>query len=184
MRDFRVVNIVIRVQTLGAIDVASIVPRLGFGVYNPLVYAPATLKFVNPKLTVNIFSTGVVMIMGSRSVFGAYYVLNYLKNIFGWKIGTIRIANMMIIYDMGHTVDVPLFKETYRANCVYDPSLFPSCIYKRHHDRQTASVFSTGRLNIYGCRTIEEIEDTLEDVIKKIEEISSGLPSLCSALAD
>lgn len=172
MYDYELKNVVIKIKTTGFIDVKNIVPILGFGVYNPDVFSAATVKFMNPKITVNIFSTGVLMVMGARTAHGALYVIHYLKQRLKFNISFIKITNMFCTYSTGREIDVYKFLENYKSHCYYDPGLFPSCVYKPSHSSNTVSVFSTGSLTIYGCKTVDEINNTIEDVLTRLE--SSG----------
>lgn len=163
MYDYKVNNIVMKATTIGNIDVRNVVETVGFGSYNPLVFSAVTLKFLNPKVTINVFSTGILMALGSKTIYGALYVIHYLKMKLKLKIASIDISNMLVTYNTGSPIDIDEIVSNNKNTCLYDSSLFPSCVYK-----SKASIFSTGKMTIYGSKTLEGIEETIEDVLVNV----------------
>jgi len=167
---YRRTNHVIIAQTRQRRDLLEMLAELGFGRYKPSTYAALTQKFVNPKCTNILFSTGNITNMGSRTYYGALYALFYLKRTLGLKYVNIRLTNIVVNFHAGRRIDPMAFFERNRAHCTCDPGIFPCCTYNPPGTRLKANIFASGNVVLTGLRRTEDIEAAIRDVMALMQD--------------
>lgn len=172
--EYNINNIVVRVQCQGNICIKDALKKLSHGVYNPRTFSALITKFRDPYGTVNIFSSGVLSIMGCRSVDGAMKIISCVQRVLGLNILSIDITNMLVTVDVGKTLDIQNIFERNRSLCVYDSKLFPSCNMRKNNSSIASSIFTSGKLTVYGFSSISEIEDGIDFILERVLDQSSS----------
>lgn len=164
--EYLVRNIVIKATSSSHIDINEAIKKLGHGVYSD--FSAIVTRFTDPKVSVNIFSTGKMMVLGSKTINGALYVLLKLKEALNINFVNIELCNIVVTMKLGYKLNLAELYNENRSTCQYDPVLFPSMIYHMPNCSMTASIFSEGNIQVYGCKSLEEIESIMKSIINDI----------------
>lgn len=165
-------NHVILCSTAGRTYLPDIYKTLNIGRFRPRSYSALTQRYINPKATMILFSTGNITSMGSSTFFGAMRVLFKLKTDLDLKIVNIKLTNIVVNFNFSHlgVVDIQALYEKNRGLCTYDPSIFPCLTYAIENKNIKANIFSSGAAVITGCKDKESIRETIKIVLSKIKE--------------
>lgn len=161
-------NIVIKATTSGHIYINDALKTLGHGSYDPGRFSAIITRYQNPKVTINIFSTGLMIIMGSKTIHNALYVLHHLKKTLGVEFVDVEVTNILVTIDIGTPLDVQKIYDDNRETCMFDQNLFPSCVYKVRNSSKTISIFESGKMTVYGCKNVKEIEETIKILMDEV----------------
>lgn len=158
-------NYVITVKTSGANDVKSMYFRHRVGVVKPN-YGQLTIKTVNPKATIIIFSTGNITIMGSHTLWGVKYALHKLQGLFPELVYTdIHVGNVVTTFNMTSKIDLLQFFKAHEQNSICNLDIFPSCSYHVQGTSVKANLFSSGNIILVGCTDDDMIVKMMETEI-------------------
>lgn len=170
-------NHVILAQTNGRRDLVEIHDQLGMGKYRPKTYSALTQKFSNPKATSIIFSTGNITSMGCSSYYGAMYVLLKLKRELGLEFINVKLSNIVVGFSIKHmgSLDLKTFYEKNQRFCTFDVEVFPCLTFNIPNTKIKANLFATGNVVLAGCRSHEQIKDSIGKVVEKVTECISSV---------
>lgn len=165
-------NHVILAQTNGRRCLIDVHDKLGLGKYRPKTYSALTQKFSNPKATAILFSTGNITSMGCASFYGAMYVLLKLKRDLGLQFVNIKLSNIVVGFSVKHMGPLSLdrFYELNQEYCTFDIEVFPCLTFNIPNTKIKANLFATGNVVLAGCRSHEQIKESIAKIIGKIEE--------------
>jgi TATA-box binding protein (TBP) (component of TFIID and TFIIIB) len=171
-RYYKQTNHVILAQTHGRRSLIGVFNKLGYGKYRPKTYSALTQRFINPKATAIVFSTGNITNMGCNSYFGALRVLLSLKRRLGLEFMNVKLTNIVVSFSTKEygTVDLLKFFEQNRGYCTYDPGIFPCVTFGIPGSKIKANIFKSGNVVIAGCKTRAAIESTISSVVEKIRQ--------------
>lgn len=172
--NYKVQNIVIKATLSKGVVIKDVIDKLDFGQYDPSKFSAITCRFNNPKVTINIFSSGVMILTGVKYVHSAHYVLFKLREILDVSYINVEVINMLATLNLGRTLDIGTIFERNRNSCIYDRKLFPSLVFTQNNSSCGSSVFNAGKITVYGCKTFVEIDDTIDKVLEVIENDGSG----------
>ena len=83
----------------------------------------------------------------------------------------IKIVNIVVSSDLKH--DVPLEKMAATlSNTEYNPEQFPGLVLRIKEPKTSALVFSSGKIVCTGARTMEEVKEAVQKIIKSLEKIN------------
>lgn len=171
---YKRINHVISIKTFGKKSLADIFNTLQTGVYDPKKFSAVTMKLEQPHVTVIIFSTGNVTVMGCTSYFGVLYALHYLKKKLNLEFINIKLTNIVANINLTEIYDKPIdvykfFNHT-RDCSTFNKEVFPCCSYKMPHKNTKANIFETGSVNIVGSKNKEDMEENIRFVINVIDD--------------
>lgn len=82
----------------------------------------------------------------------------------------IRVVNIVVSSDLKH--DVPLEKMAATlSNTEYNPEQFPGLVQRIKEPRTSALIFSSGKIVCTGARNMQEVEESIQKIIKSLEKI-------------
>jgi len=83
----------------------------------------------------------------------------------------IEIVNIVVSSDLKH--DVPLEKMAATlSNTEYNPEQFPGLVLRIKEPKTSALIFSSGKIVCTGARTMEQVEEAIQKIIKSLEKIN------------
>jgi transcription initiation factor TFIID TATA-box-binding protein len=138
--------------------------------YKPKRFSALIMRVREPNTTALIFSTGKVVLAGSKSVSSAHLAARKFVKIFK-KLGYLesyvsefKIQNVVGSYS--HTRGISLDKmNIFLPNLtVYEPELFPGLIYRFPSTKITMLIFYSGKVVITGTNKIDEIFDYFDKI--------------------
>ena len=140
--------------------------------YNPRRFAAAVMRIREPKTTALIFSTGKLVITGSKSHESSYRACRRYARIiqkFGYQpsIKNFKIQNIVASFDFEKIIRLDLFAITHPFSCNYEPELFPGLHYRYilpGAQKMVLLVFSSGKVVITGAQEIDQVECAYENM--------------------
>lgn len=162
MKKPRIVSMVTKADLNSNVDIELLANILPSSLYEPEQFPGLFIKYKSPPLTFIIFFSGKIMGYGGQD-------LNYVEKMFK-KIITIckkndmifpnitypEIVMMVATVDVERRINLEMIVET-ELNIMYEPEMFPGLIW-RFEKSLVAILFSSGKINITGAKTYDEIE--------------------------
>jgi len=143
--------------------------------YNPEQFPGLVLRIKEPKSAVLVFSSGNLVCTGTKSI-------AQVKKVIEQVIKTVRKINVKVTEKPKITVQNIVASGTinmslnlnYLAlaleNTEYEPEQFPGLVYKLIEPNATFLLFSNGKLVCTGTKNNQQLNDSMEELIKVIKE--------------
>lgn len=161
--EYEKINHVIIVKTHGRRCIKSAFEKLRYGEHTPNSFSALTLKHKNPSATIIMFSTGNITIMGPKTLWGAMYVLEVLKQKFDLKVIHINVTNVVVKFTASKSsMNIKDLYNWNKRDCDCDVDLFPSCTYMVPNTKIKANFFNSGKVVLAGCNTEEKVHDVIK----------------------
>ena len=83
----------------------------------------------------------------------------------------IEVVNIVVSTSLMH--DIPLEKMAATlSNTEYNPEQFPGLVIRIKDPKTSALIFSSGKVVCTGARTMKDVEESLQKIIKSLEKIN------------
>src|SRR3990170_6616043 len=83
----------------------------------------------------------------------------------------IKIVNIVVSTSLEH--DIPLEKMAATlSNTEYNPEQFPGLVIRIKEPKTSALIFSSGKIVCTGARTMENVQKSIQEIIKSLEKIN------------
>jgi len=83
----------------------------------------------------------------------------------------IKVVNIVVSAALGH--DIPLEKMAATLpNTEYNPEQFPGLVIRIKEPKTSALIFSSGKIVCTGARTIEDVHESIRQIIKSLAKIN------------
>jgi transcription initiation factor TFIID TATA-box-binding protein len=146
-----------------------------FSSFNRRKFAAVTLRLVNPNCTILLFTSGKLVITGSKSsseaLLSAYYVRNLLRRACvgqQFAVTAFNIQNVVSRCELqvkeDEILDIEALYERFHVYCTYQSHIFPGLIFRYPGLRVVALVFFSGNVVLTGARSLVDIEEGWEVV--------------------
>ena len=143
--------------------------------YNPDTFPGLVLRIKEPKSAVLVFSSGNLVCTGTKSVAQVreviQEVIKQLKKI-NVKITTkpkITVQNIVASGAINLKLNLN-FLALEMENTEYEPEQFPGLVYKLIEPNATFLLFSNGKLVCTGTKNKAQLDDSMEQLLKKVKE--------------
>lgn len=135
--------------------------------YNPKRFDAAVMKIRSPRTTALIFSSGKIVCSGARSEHDSRHAAKKfaktLKNMgYPVKFTNFKIVNMVAAADVGFDISLPALSVKHSEYCEFEPEIFAGLIYRIYCPKVTLMIFSTGKINIVGATSREDIHEAYQ----------------------
>jgi transcription initiation factor TFIID TATA-box-binding protein len=146
--------------------------------YNPEQFPGLVLRIKQPKSAVLVFSSGNLVCTGTKSI-------SQVKEVIEQVIKTLKKINVKIIDKPKITVQNivasgnidMMLNLNYLAleleNTEYEPEQFPGLVYKLIEPNATFLLFSNGKLVCTGTKNNQQLDESMNQLIKKLKEANS-----------
>lgn len=144
--------------------------------YNPEQFPGLVLRVKTPKSAVLVFSSGNLVCTGTKSIAQVkeviQEVIKQVKKV-GVKVTiTPKITVQNIVASGNININLNLnFLALELENTEYEPEQFPGLVYKLVEPNATFLLFSNGKLVCTGTKNREQLEDSMNQLHKKIREV-------------
>ncbi|MFH1506798.1 MAG: TATA-box-binding protein [archaeon] len=82
----------------------------------------------------------------------------------------IRVVNIVVSSSLEH--DIPLEKMAATlSNTEYNPEQFPGLVIRIKEPKTSALIFSSGKIVCTGARTLEKVEESVQQIIESLKKI-------------
>lgn len=180
---YRKVNFVISVKAIGGFPLDETHRRLGYGLYTPKRYSALTLKHANPPVTMIMFSTGNITLMGYHSEWASRYVLSKIMRQLGLTIVDIKINNVVTSYNVRALRRMVGAKDVYNANkgvSACEMNVFPCCSMMVGRRNVKANIFNTGAIQVMGARDDDDIQVAIRFATERMVRLANGKATVAS----
>jgi transcription initiation factor TFIID TATA-box-binding protein len=179
-----IVNMTYYVNLNSKLDLAFIAKTLTDIEYNEKRFSAAIKRIRDPKSTVLIFNNGKLIITGCKSEeqcnIASQKIAKSIQKL-GYKVrltdGSVR--NLVGSIDYGSKIDLFALAKSIGSNASFEPELFPGLIFSSKKlnandgDKQNCkiTVFRSGKINITGIKTKEELNDAFSSIFYYLIEL-------------
>jgi transcription initiation factor TFIID TATA-box-binding protein len=146
--------------------------------YNPEQFPGLVLRIKEPKSAVLVFSSGNLVCTGTKSIAQVKLVIEQVIKILR-KINVkvtdkpkITVQNIVASGNINMMLNLN-YLALELENTEYEPEQFPGLVYKLIEPNATFLLFSNGKLVCTGTKNNQQLEDSMEQLIKKIKEANS-----------
>ena len=148
--------------------------------YNPEQFPGLVLRVKKPKSAVLVFSSGNLVCTGTKSTAQVREVIRevikQLKKIGVRVTITPKITVQNIVASGSINVNLNLnFLALELENTEYEPEQFPGLVYKLVEPNATFLLFSNGKLVCTGTKNRAQLEDSMNQLNKKIREVTKRM---------
>ena len=174
--DFKIQNIVATTSLGKDVPLTKLAKTLSNTEYNPEQFPGLVLRIKKPKSAVLVFSSGNLVCTGTKSIAQVKEVIRevikQLKKI-GVRVTIVpKITVQNIVASGSINVNLNLnFLALELENTEYEPEQFPGLVYKLVEPNATFLLFSNGKLVCTGTKNRAQLEDSMNQLNKKIREV-------------
>ena len=141
-----------------------------FSSFNRRKFAAVTLRLMRPNCTILLFTSGKLVITGSKSaseaLLSAYRVCRLLRTVCvgqqcavaGFEIQNV-VSHCELEVEDGQILDIEALYERYHIYSTYQPHIFPGLIFRYPNLRVVALMFFSGKVVLTGARSLNDIEE-------------------------
>lgn len=148
--------------------------------YNPEQFPGLVLRVKKPKSAVLVFSSGNLVCTGTKSIAQVKEVIKeVIKQL--RKIGVrvtivpkITVQNIVASGSINVNLNLNLLALELE-NTEYEPEQFPGLVYKLAEPNATFLLFSNGKLVCTGTKNRAQLEDSMDQLNKKIKEVQKRI---------
>ncbi len=143
--------------------------------YNPEQFPGLVLRVKEPKSAVLVFSSGNLVCTGTKSIAQVKQVIEQviktLKkiNVYITDKPKITVQNIVASGNINMMLNLN-FLSLELENTEYEPEQFPGLVYKLRDPPATFLLFSNGKLVCTGTKNNQQLEDSMNQLIKVLKE--------------
>ncbi len=147
--------------------------------YNPETFPGLVLRIKEPKSAVLVFSSGNLVCTGTKSLPQVRLVINeVIKQLKKVNVNVtikpkIKVQNIVA----SGTINLQLnlnYLALEMENTEYEPEQFPGLVYKLENPNATFLLFSNGKLVCTGTKNKQELESSMERLLKNVKQALKG----------
>ncbi len=169
--ELNVENVVASVSLGQPIDLYALVNKNPYLRYEPEKFPAIQLRFVNPRVTILIFSSGKAVIAGARSEEdvrrSSRNLASFLKKngVVLKREPKVTINNVVASFSLGERIDLERLGMALKG-AVYEPEEFPGLIYRNYG--VVFIMFSSGKAICTGSKNEVQAVQAVKEVIREI----------------
>jgi transcription initiation factor TFIID TATA-box-binding protein len=176
----KIQNIVATTSLEKEVPLTKLAKTLSNTEYNPEQFPGLVLRVKKPKSAVLVFSSGNLVCTGTKSISQVkeviQEVIRQLKKINVKVTITPKITVQNIVASGSINLNLNLnFLAVELENTEYEPEQFPGLVYKLIEPNATFLLFSNGKLVCTGTKNREQLENSMDQLNKKIREASKNI---------
>ncbi len=174
----KIENIVASASLGIRVPLEKMVEHLEGSEYEPEQFPGLIYRIQNPKVAMLIFSSGKIVCTGARNITDARKAVEKVAmmirslNLDVPKKYKLQIENIVASAQILSRLD--LDRIAFEAeNSEYEPSQFPGLVYRMKDPKVVFLLFGSGKIICTGTRKIEDIEYSLNLLLKKLKNINA-----------
>jgi transcription initiation factor TFIID TATA-box-binding protein len=172
--DLKVQNIVATTSLGKPVPLTKLARTQSNTEYNPEQFPGLVLRIKQPKSAVLVFSSGNLVCTGTKSIAQVKLVIDQVIKILK-KINIkitdkpkITVQNIVASGNINISLNLN-FLALELENTEYEPEQFPGLVYKLIEPNATFLLFSNGKLVCTGTKNSQQLNDSMEQLIKTIK---------------
>ena len=84
---------------------------------------------------------------------------------------SIKVVNIVVSTSLEHDIPLEKMAATF-SNTEYNPEQFPGLVIRIKDPKTSALIFSSGKVVCTGARSIDKVQDSIDQIIKVLEKIN------------
>jgi len=178
-----IVNMTYYVNMNCKLNLEFIAKNLNDVKYDKKRFSAAIKRIKDPKCTVLIFNNGKLIITGCKTEDQFLFlkkISKFIQNLgYYVNIAEKSVKNIVGSIDYGSKIDLSSLAKSIGSNASFEPELFPGLIFSskklnaNNGDKQNCkiTVFRSGKINITGTKTKEELNDAFSSIFYYLIEL-------------
>jgi transcription initiation factor TFIID TATA-box-binding protein len=158
-----------QIQTSAPLHLDRLKQIFRFSSFNRRKFAAVTLRLVRPNCTILLFTSGKLVITGSKSsaeaLLSAYRIRSLLRracvgqrfDIIGFEIQNV-VSHCELVMGEGDILDIEALYERYHIYSTYQSHIFPGLIFRYPNLRVVALMFFSGKVVLTGAKSLDDID--------------------------
>jgi transcription initiation factor TFIID TATA-box-binding protein len=159
-----------QIQTSTPLQLDRLKQIFRFSSFNRRKFAAVTLRLVRPNCTILLFTSGKLVITGSKSfseaLLSAYRIRNLLRKtcigqqfvITGFEIQNV-VSHCELVVKEGEILDIEALYERYHIYSTYQSHIFPGLIFRYPNLKVVALMFFSGKVVLTGAKSLNDIDE-------------------------
>ena len=158
-----------QIQTSAPLQLDRLKQIFRFSSFNRRKFAAVTLRLVRPNCTILLFTSGKLVITGSKSsseaLLSAYRVRGLLRRACvgqTFHIAAFEIQNVVshceLVLKEGEILDIEALYERYHIYSTYQSHIFPGLIFRYPNLKVVALMFFSGKVVLTGAKSLDDID--------------------------
>ena len=159
-----------QIQTSAPLQLDRLNQIFRFSSFNRKKFAAVTLRLTRPNCTILLFTSGKLVITGSKSaseaLLSAYHVRALLRRVCvgqqfavtGFEIQNV-VSHCELEVGEGEILNIEALYERYHIYSTYQSHIFPGLIFRYPNLRVVALMFFSGKVVLTGARSLDDIEE-------------------------
>ena len=159
-----------QIQTSAPLQLDRLNQIFRFSSFNRKKFAAVTLRLMRPNCTILLFTSGKLVITGSKSaseaLLSAYHVRAMLRkvctgqrfSVTGFEIQNV-VSHCELDVSDGEILNIEALYERYHIYSTYQSHIFPGLIFRYPNLRVVALMFFSGKVVLTGARSLEDIDE-------------------------
>jgi len=159
-----------QIQTSAPLQLDRLNQIFRFSSFNRKKFAAVTLRLVRPNCTILLFTSGKLVITGSKSaseaLLSAYHVRTLLRrvctgqrfSVTGFEIQNV-VSHCELDVSNGEILNIEALYERYHIYSTYQSHIFPGLIFRYPNLKVVALMFFSGKVVLTGARSLEDIDE-------------------------
>lgn len=159
-----------QIQTSAPLQLDRLNQIFRFSSFNRKKFAAVTLRLVRPNCTILLFTSGKLVITGSKSaseaLLSAYHVRTLLRRVCtgqrflvtGFEIQNV-VSHCELDVSDGEILNIEALYERYHIYSTYQSHIFPGLIFRYPNLKVVALMFFSGKVVLTGARSLEDIDE-------------------------
>lgn len=139
------------------------------------------MRFPDVKASMLVFSSGNCVITGTRSEEQLKKTVDRFISILrhcGYEVPSdvgLKVQNIVASADLGRKLNLDLIALSGGYNVIYEPEIFPGCIYKDTIHRVVLLLFRSGRAVCTGAKGLDQIRSALRKLYEWLMQVDAFL---------
>ena len=159
-----------QIQTSAPLQLDRLNQIFRFSSFNRKKFAAVTLRLRRPNCTILLFTSGKLVITGSKSaseaLLSAYHVRALLRrvctgqrfSVTGFEIQNV-VSHCELDVAEGEILNIEALYERYHIYSTYQSHIFPGLIFRYPNLRVVALMFFSGKVVLTGARSLDDIDE-------------------------
>ena len=159
-----------QIQTSAPLHLDRLKQIFRFSSFNRRKFAAVTLRLVRPNCTILLFTSGKLVITGSKSfseaLLSAYRIRALLRRtcvgqqftITGFEIQNV-VSHCELVVGEGEILYIEALYERYHIYSTYQSHIFPGLIFRYPNLKVVALMFFSGKVVLTGAKSLNDIDE-------------------------
>ncbi|MHA1390561.1 MAG: hypothetical protein ACTSR9_19265 [Candidatus Thorarchaeota archaeon] len=177
---FTIENMTLTAQLSGVVDLDEVAASFKQARFDPDKFPGVEFRLRDPKVSINIFSTGKLVCIGARSYAEGKRAFHRLVALFADRHGLERlqlkgrpqVKNVFAKMSLGIPLDLDVLSSHFEGSN-YDPTEFPGLMV-RLNGSAIATLYGTGNAIITGVDSVERMREFVNSLWDKVHSLSTG----------